>query len=132
MIPTVLFIWACMFWWNSIKSFCSRLMKRGWKPKSQNNPVIISHLLGAQCLSGRVLDSRPRGRGFGPHRHHCVVSLSKKINPSLVLVQPMKTHPFITERLLMGRKESNQTYKQISHLPNKMQFFDRHTCLRII
>ena len=31
------------------------------------------------------------------------------INPSLVLVQPRKTHPFITERLLMGRKESNQT-----------------------
>ena len=33
--------------------------------------------LGAQWLSGRVLDSRPRGRGFKPHRHHCVVSLSK-------------------------------------------------------
>ena len=25
------------------------------------------------------------------------------------LVQPMKTHPFITETLLMGRKELNQT-----------------------
>ena len=33
-------------------------------------------------------------------------------NPSLVLVQPRKTRPFITERLLMGRKESNQTNKQ--------------------
>ena len=64
---------------------------------------------GAQWLSGRVLDSRPKGRGFDPHRRHCVVSLSKNINPSLVLVQPMKTRPFITERLLMGRKESNQT-----------------------
>ena len=42
----------------------------------------------------------------------CVVSLSKNINPSLVLVQPRKTRPFITERLLMGRKESNQTNKQ--------------------
>ena len=30
-------------------------------------------------------------------------------NPSLVLVQPRKTGPYITERLLMGRKESNQT-----------------------
>ena len=30
---------------------------------------------------------------------------------SLVLVQPRKTRPFITERLLMGRKESNQTEK---------------------
>ena len=69
---------------------------------------------GAQWLSGRVLDSRLKGRGFEPHRRHCVVSLSKNINPSLVLVQPKKTRPFITERLLMGRKESNRTNKQIS------------------
>ena len=64
---------------------------------------------GAQWLSGRVLDSRQKGRGFEPHRRHCVVSLSKNIHPSLVLVHPRKTRPFITERLLMGRKESNQT-----------------------
>ena len=56
-----------------------------------------------------MLDSRPRGCGFEPHRRRCVVSLSKNINPSLVLVQPRKTSPFITEILLMGRKESNQT-----------------------
>ena len=61
---------------------------------------------GAQWLSGRVLDLRPKGRGFEPHH---AVSLSKNINPSLVLVQPRKTRPFITERLLMGRKESIQT-----------------------
>ena len=35
--------------------------------------------------------------------------LVQHINPSLVLVQPRKTHPFMTERLVMGRKESNQT-----------------------
>ena len=29
--------------------------------------------MGAQWLSGRVLDSRPKGRGFEPHRRHCVV-----------------------------------------------------------
>ena len=56
-----------------------------------------------------MLDSRQRGRGFKPHRRQCLVSLSKNINPSLVLVQPRKTRPFITERLLMGCKESNQT-----------------------
>ena len=44
-----------------------------------------------------------------PHRRHYVVSLSRNINPSLVLDQPRKTCPFITERLLMGGKESNQT-----------------------
>ena len=62
-------------------------------------------------LNGRVLDSRRLAAGFEPHRHRCVVSLSKNINPSLVLVQPRKTRPFKTESLLMGRKESNQTNK---------------------
>ena len=33
--------------------------------------------LGAQWLSGRVLDSRPRGHGFEPHRRHCVVVLEQ-------------------------------------------------------
>ena len=31
----------------------------------------------AQWLSGRVLDSRPKGHRLEPHRRHCVVSLSK-------------------------------------------------------
>ena len=56
---------------------------------------------GAKWLSGRVLDSRPRGRGVESHRRHYVVSLGKNINPNLALVQPRKTRPFITERLLM-------------------------------
>ena len=64
---------------------------------------------GAQWLNGRVLDSRPKDRGFQPHLRHCIVSLSKNINHSLVLVQPRKTRPFITEIMLMGHKESNQT-----------------------
>ena len=38
---------------------------------------IRSLRMGVQWLSGRVLDSRSRGRGFDPHWHHCVVSLSK-------------------------------------------------------
>ena len=62
-----------------------------------------------QWLSGRVVDLRQRGCGFKPHRRQCVVSLSKNINLSLVLVQLRKTCPFITERLLMEHKESNQT-----------------------
>ena len=64
---------------------------------------------------------------FVPHRRHCVVSLSKNINPSFVLVQPKKTLPFITERLrmLMGSKESNQTKinycdKTISEYPTTL------------
>ena len=41
--------------------------------------------------SGRVFDSRQRGRGFEPHRRHWVVVL--------------KARPCFTVRLLMGRKE---------------------------
>ena len=55
--------------------------------------------------SGSVVECLTRDR-------EAVVSLSKNINPSLILVQPRKTRPFITERSLMGRKESNQTNKQ--------------------
>ena len=64
--------------------------------------------MGAQWLSDRMLESRPRGRGFEPHRRHCVVSLSKNTYPSLVLIQPRKTCPYTTEKLLMGRQKSNQ------------------------
>ena len=56
-----------------------------------------------------VLDSRPRGHGFEPHWCHCVVSLSKNINPSSVLVQPRKTRPYITERLRIKSNKQNKT-----------------------
>ena len=56
-----------------------------------------------------MVECLTRDRGFEPNRRHYVVSLSKNINPSLVLVQPRKTCLFITERLLMGCKESNHT-----------------------
>ena len=39
--------------------------------------LILKDNLGAQWLSGRVLDSRPRGRGSEPHRRHCVVVLEQ-------------------------------------------------------
>ena len=37
----------------------------------------LAKFLGAHWLSGRVLDLRPRGRGFEPHRRHCVVILEQ-------------------------------------------------------
>ena len=45
-------------------------------------PLVVYRLsnityLGAQWLSGRVLDSRLRGRGFEPHWRHCVVVLEQ-------------------------------------------------------
>ena len=40
-----------------------------------------------------------------------VFTVYEKFNSSLVLVQPRKTRPYITGRLLEERKESNQTNK---------------------
>ena len=59
-----------------------------------------------ECLTGDQ-----RGRGFEPQSRRFVVSLSKTYNPSLVLVQSRETRPCITEKLVMGHKESNQTNK---------------------
>ena len=42
------------------------------------------------------------------------------IYPSLVLVQPRKTRPCLTERLLIGRKESNETNKQTDIMVNQI------------
>ena len=39
--------------------------------------IIHSFEEGAQWLSGRVLDSRPKGRRSEPHRRHCVVVLEQ-------------------------------------------------------
>ena len=50
--------------------------------------------------SGSVVECLTRGRGFKPPRRHCVVSLSKNTNPSLVLVQPRKIHSFPAGTLL--------------------------------
>ena len=55
------------------------------------------------------------------------------IHPSLALVQPRKTPPYITERLLMGRKETNQTkqantftYKILNHCQKVNMRFSYH------
>ena len=49
------------------------LPKRFVLSKPSNEPEI----LGIWGRSGRVLDSRPSGRGFEPHRRHCVVVLEQ-------------------------------------------------------
>ena len=39
--------------------------------------VVALSLKGAQWLSGRVFDSRPKGRGFEPHLRYGVVVLEQ-------------------------------------------------------
>ena len=47
--------------------------------------------------------------GSSPTGDIALCPKARRIYPSLVLIQPRKTRPYITERLLMGRNESNQT-----------------------
>ena len=42
-------------------------------------PETVHSVKGGQWLSGGVLDSRLKGRGFEPHRRHCVVVLEQDI-----------------------------------------------------
>ena len=56
-----------------------------------------------ECLTR---DERAVGRA-SPASLCCV------INPNSLLVQSRKTCPFITEKLLMGRKESNQNKQNV-------------------
>ena len=58
-------------------------LKGGCRGSLESTLVTMPHCgnhmswLGAQWLSGRVLDSRQKGRGFEPHRCHCVVVLEQ-------------------------------------------------------
>ena len=52
---------------------------------------------GMQWLSGRVLVSRSRSYRFEPHRHRCIVSLSKTHLSLLSTGSSQKTSPNIAE-----------------------------------
>ena len=63
-------------------------------------------------LSGSVVECLTGDRGAADLSLTGVAALchlARHIYPSLVLVQPRKTRPYINERLLMGHKESNET-----------------------
>ena len=64
--------------------------------------------------SGSVVECLSRDHGAAGSSLTGVTALcpsARHIDPSLVLVQLRKTRPFLSEKLLMGRKESNQTNK---------------------
>ena len=76
-----------------------------------------SDLVADRERSGSVVECLTRDRRAAGSSLTGVTVLcpwARHINPSLVLVQPRKTRPFITERLLMGRNESNQTKQKTS------------------
>ena len=83
--------------------------------------IYISSLTFQSERSGSVVQCLTRDRGAAGSSLTGVLALcpwARHIHPSLVLVQPRKTCPYITERLLMGRIESNQTNKQ-TNIKNK-------------
>ena len=81
---------------------------------------------------GSVVECLTRDRGAAGSSLTGVTvlwSLSKAHYPSLILVQPRKARPCLTERLLMGRKESNQTNKITS---NEHEIYPAHTFICMI
>ena len=70
--------------------------------------------------SDSVVECLTRDRGAAGSSLTALCPFTRHINPSLVLVQPRKTCPYITERLLVGCKESNQTNKQKSYKTCKL------------
>ena len=67
-------------------------------------PPYLTIIVGAQWLSGRVLDLRPRAPGSSLTASQCCFLSGRltHINPSLELVQHRKSCPDVTERLLTG------------------------------
>ena len=70
----------------------------------QVNFHILEALIGER--SGSVVECLTRDRGAAGSSLTGITALwsLSNIYPSLVLVQPMKTRPCLTERLLIGRK----------------------------
>ena len=71
--------------------------------------------IGRHCqYVSKSRNERPRVRAL-PAALLCVLEQEHyMIHPSLVLVQSMKTRLHIIERLLMGRKESNQNLQMFA------------------
>ena len=99
----------------SLPWIMNRWGKHGWKFKNSKiltfrnsnfetcrMPTKINNF---KCVTNQKVRASPASLHCGPW--------PRRIYPSLVLVQPRKTRPYTTERLLMGRKESNQTNKLI-------------------
>ena len=90
--------------------------KRKGRCENVETDIILYQTMGVQWLSGRVLDSRLRDCGFELHQRHCIVSLSK----TLYTLQPRKTWPDMTEKLLTGIKDQTQQNHLVAkwHHPN--------------
>ena len=85
-----------------MSSFEHTMGKWTWPSKRR---LILNHFRERSGSVVKCLTEGPRVRAGVTALCHW----ARHINPSLVLVQRRKTRPYVAERLLMGRKESNQT-----------------------
>ena len=102
--------------------FCENFLfqlKKGKKKRSRSNDF------GSDEYSYSILYSDLRVSEYSDTRSSPSCGpLARHIYPSLILVQPRKTRPYLTERLLMGLKESNQTkQKDILWFTRRIQFY---------
>ena len=107
-------------------------------PMGQKWPCSGGHIFYREC-SGSVVECLTQdweAPGSSLTGVTALWSLSKTHLPSLVLVQPRKTHPCLIERLLMGRKESNQTknifYTGLYRENDEKIFLSETTRLRVL
>ena len=91
------------------------LSKRNSFGVFRNTHFILSKLMNVYYLrwerSGSMIECLTRNREAAGSSHFVVTALcpwERHINPNLVLVQPIKTRPNKTERLLIGRKNQNK------------------------
>ena len=90
-------------------------MSTGIKLKQQVFNRVHAQITGCQQGQGSSLNNKGQTRDGGASSLTGVTALcpwARHIKSSLVLVQPRKTCPYITERLLMRCKKSNQPNKQ--------------------
>ena len=77
-------IWSEKLFYGNASGELLNLIHEGIPQYTSSNEVFeysYSHynaLVTFRERSGRVLDSRLRGHGFEPHRHHCVAFFSSK------------------------------------------------------
>ena len=93
----------------------------------KHRKIVIYIAVSGEC-SGSVVECLTRDGGAAGASLTGVTALcpwAKHINPSLVLVQPRKTRLFITDRLLMGRKESNQSKQLFQNIFNEIEILKR-------
>ena len=69
--------WSLSQTGSSLDEVSSGLARMQYWFFSASSAKLSQEMVGAQWLSGRVLDSRPKGSGFEPHRRHCVVVLEQ-------------------------------------------------------